>query len=156
MNATIRNHLEGRRLKAEAADDAEVLGFWKKALVARGDATNSTGSMENRLLRAYDAARLAATAIVREAGYRASGSEGHHYVTFDVARSLVREPALKNALDAMNTLRKVRHDVEYEAEGEVDEKTMAKAFRGAEQVIALGRVHLGEQRPNLQEQLSSS
>jgi hypothetical protein len=68
MNTTVQNHLDGRRLQADAADDPEVPGFWKKALVARADAANTSSSLENRLLRAYDAARLAALAIVRAAG----------------------------------------------------------------------------------------
>jgi hypothetical protein len=132
-----------------------VLGFWKKALVARADAANMTSSLENRLLRAYDAARLAAMAIVRAAGYRTRGSDGHHYVTFEVARSLVTDSDLRRALDTMNSLRKVRHEVEYESEGDVSEKTLASALKGAEQVITLGGVHLQAERPNLSKQISS-
>lgn len=148
MNTTIQKHLDGKRLQADPVDDPEVLGFWRKALVAQVDATNATVSLENRMLRAYDAARIAATAIVRAAGYRTRG-DGHHHITFDVARSLVSDVDLKRALDTMDALRKVRHDVEYEAEGEVDERTLTKALRGADQVIALGRVHLQKQRPGL-------
>jgi hypothetical protein len=70
-------------------------------------------------------------------------------VTFDVARSLVSDPDLKRALDTMNSLRKVRHEVEYEAEGDVDESAVASTIRLAEQIIASGAVHLRDQRPQL-------
>jgi hypothetical protein len=120
VNSTIQHHLEGRRLEAWPADDAEVAGFWNKALIARTDAMNASSSTDNRLLRAYDAARLAALAVVRAAGFRTRGSDSHHFVTFDVARSLVADAELRRALDAMNALRKVRHEVEYEAEGTVE------------------------------------
>jgi hypothetical protein len=32
VNTTVQNHLNAKRLQADAADDAEVVGFWKKAL----------------------------------------------------------------------------------------------------------------------------
>lgn len=146
MNTTVQYHLDARRLEAWPADDNEVLGFWRKALVARDDARNASASPDNRLLRAYDAARLAAMAVMREAGYRTRGSESHHFLTFEVARSLVGDAELRRALDAMNSLRKVRHEVEYEAEGEVDEEMVEKARGLAEQVIALGGEHLRNQR----------
>lgn len=56
---------------------------------------------------------------------------------------------LRRALDAMNSLRKVRHEVEYEAEGEVDENTLARALETSEQVIVLGAQHLRSERPQL-------
>jgi hypothetical protein len=155
MNSTVRSHLEGRRLEEHAADDEEVLGFWKKALIARTDAINATTSLENRLLRAYDAARLAATAIVRVAGYRTRRTDSHHHVTFDVARSVVADRDLRRALDGMNSLRKVRHEVEYEPEGEVDDKTLAHTLQNAEQVISLARLHLEINRADLAGRLSS-
>jgi hypothetical protein len=149
VNTTIQHHLDGRRLEAWPADDDEVLGFWKRALIARADAGNASSSPENRLLRAYDAARIAALAIIRAAGYRTRGAESHHFITFDVARSVVRDAGLRNALATMNSLRKVRHEIEYEAEGELDESTVAQAVAVAEQVISEGAQHLRAQRPNL-------
>ncbi len=76
MNTTVNNHLEARRLEVRPAADDEVAAYWEKALVAYADASNAGSSRENRLLRAYDAGRIAALAIVRAAGYRGCGARG--------------------------------------------------------------------------------
>jgi hypothetical protein len=68
VNTTVQYHLDAKRLEPWPGNDKEVLGFWRKALIAREDARNTSASPENRLLRAYDAARLAALAVMREAG----------------------------------------------------------------------------------------
>src|SRR5687767_11050597 len=93
-NTTVRRHLEGGTLEERGAADDVVAAFWGKAIVAYNDARVASSSLDNRLLRAYDAGRIAALAIVRAAGYRTKGGEGHHYVTFDVARSLVEDADL--------------------------------------------------------------
>jgi hypothetical protein len=147
MNSTVRNHLDARRLENIPAPDSEIIGFWEKALVACRDAHNASASPDNRLLRAYDAARLAASAILREAGLRSRGREGHHYVTFDTARSLVSDPALRNALDEMNSMRDVRHAVEYEADDSLDQATVDEAISSAGQVLRLGAEYLRSARP---------
>jgi hypothetical protein len=149
MNYTIENHVEARRLEPRTARDQEVLGFWAKAITALGDAVNPGSSLGNRLIRACDAGRIAAFALVRDAGYRTRGGDGHHYVTFDVARSVVSDSDLRQALVKMDSLRKVRHSVEYEAYDDVDEPAVEEACRWAEQVIELGAKHLREQRPTL-------
>lgn len=149
MNSTVQQHLEARRLEERPAADDEVLGFWRKALQAYGDARNASASLENRFLRAYDAGRIAALSIVRAAGYRAKGSESHHFVTFDVARSLVEDAGLASALNEMNGLRTLRHAVEYEPEDEMDVEPVAAAVRVAEKVINLGAKHLRGVRPSL-------
>lgn len=141
--------MEARRLEARPADDAEVIGFWRKAATALEDDRNASSSLDNRFLRAYDAGRIAALAIVRSAGYRTRGGESHHYVTFDVARSLVADAALRKALDEMNGIRTLRHAVEYESGDEMDEGTVATAVRVAERVAALGAAHLEAERPGL-------
>lgn len=149
MNPTISNHIVSRRLEERAADDAEVQGFWNKAMTALSDAANAGSSLENRLLRAYDAARLAAFAIVRSSGYRTLGTESHHFVTFEVARSLAADPGLRSALATVNGLRRVRHAVEYEACDSTDEPTVATAIQLAQQVMRLGSELIHAQRPHL-------
>jgi hypothetical protein len=110
-NTTIRRHLESGSLESRTVADEEVAAFWQKAVVAYDDARLAGSSLEARFLRAYDAGRIAAFAIVRSAGYRTRGGDGHHYVTFDVARSLVDDPDLRRALDEMSAIRSLRHDV---------------------------------------------
>jgi hypothetical protein len=87
--------------------------------------------------------------IVRCGGYRTRGGESHHYVTFDVARSLVSDPDLRHALDAMNGLRRLRHAIEYEPDDDVDESMVATAVHLAEEVILRGARHVAAERPHL-------
>lgn len=149
MNSTVQNHLEARRLEERVANDQELTGFWQKVLIAYGDAVNAGGSPANQLLRAYDAARIAAFAILRASGYRTRGGDSHHYVTFDVARSLVSDAELRHALDRMDGFRRVRHAVEYEAHDDADESTAAEAVQLARRIIFLGHQWLQTQRPQL-------
>lgn len=149
MNHTVQSHLEARRLEERPGNDTELVGFWGKVLTAYHDATNSDTSPANRVLRAYDASRICAFAIMRAGGYRTRGGDSHHFVTFDVARSLVDDGELKQALDRMSGFRRVRHAIEYEAHDDADEATVAEALQLAERVIRLGGEHLRQQRPHL-------
>jgi hypothetical protein len=146
-NTTVRRHLEGGALEERGAGDDAVAAFWRKAIVAYNDAGLASSSLDNRLLRAYDAGRIAALAIVRAAGYRTRGGDGHHYVTFDVARSLAEDADLRDALDAMNGIRTLRHDVEYEPEDDIDTDTVATAVAVAARIINGGAQHLRGVRP---------
>jgi hypothetical protein len=143
----VRRHLEGGAIEERGAGDETIVAFWRKALVAYNDARLASSSLENRLLRAYDSGRIAALAIVRSAGYRTKGGDGHHYVTFDVARSLVEDTDLRRALDEMNGIRALRHDVEYEPEDDVDAETVAKALSAAVRIINGGAQYLKTARP---------
>jgi hypothetical protein len=149
VNATIDRYRADGRLEERPAADDEVLGFWRKALEAYEDARNASSSRDNRFLRAYDACRIAAYALVRAAGYRVKSGEGHHYITFDVARSLAIEAQLATALFEANGLRTLRHEVEYDYEDEVDAEVVAKAGHVAERVINLGAKHLRAARASL-------
>lgn len=113
------------------------------------DARNASSSPDNRLLRAYDAGRIAATSIIRAGGYRVKGGEGHHFVTFDVARSLVAAAELRTAIDEMSALRTQRHALEYEPEDEVDMATVEHAIRVAATLLNAGADHLRGSRPDV-------
>jgi hypothetical protein len=84
---------------------------------------------------------------VRSAGYRTKGGEGHHYVTFDVARSLFDDPEFRKALDEMSGVRTLRHAVEYEPEHDVDPETVATAVTVAAKIINGGARHLRTLHP---------
>lgn len=148
MNTTIQNHLASRSLEERPASDNDVVTYWSKALRAFDDARQVSTSLEGRLLRAYDAGRIAALALIRAAGYRPRGAERHHYVTFDAARSIASTRELADALLGIDELRSVRHAVEYEPEDEVDAETVARAIAAARQVILLGARHLRAARPD--------
>lgn len=147
-NPTITRHIESGRAEARPAGDDEVAGFWRKALVAYADARLASASLDARLVRAYDAGRIAATAIVRAGGYRTRGGEGHHFVTFDLAGGLVADPDLRTALDTMNGLRTHRHALEYEPEDEVDGAVVEEAVSAATIIINAGAGHLRALRPS--------
>lgn len=149
MNPTLDRYLSARQLDELPAEDNEILSFWEKALSAHNDARNYSVSLHTRLLCAYDAGRLAALAIVRAAGYRPHGSERHHHVTFDVARSLAGTRELADALFEMNALRSLRHAVEYEPYTGADAEAVASAISAATQVINLGAKYLRAERVNL-------
>lgn len=148
-NATIRRYLESGMLEPRTPDDDEVSAFWRKALVAYDDARLAGSSLDNRLVRAYDAGRIAAFAIVRSAGYRTRGGEGHHYVTFDVARSLADDPDLCHALDEMSGVRAIRHAIEYEPEDDVDAEAVAVATAVAARIINGGAAQLRARHPEV-------
>ncbi len=145
---TIERHIESGRAETRPAGDDEVAAFWGKAVVAYADARLASASLDARLVRAYDAGRIAATAIVRAGGYRPRGGEGHHFVTFDLARALVTEPELRSALDAMNGLRTHRHALEYEPEDDVDQAVVEEAASAAAIIINTGADHLRVLRPD--------
>ena len=147
MNATIQNHLASRSLEVRPASDNDVVTYWSKALRAFEDARQVSTSLEGRLLRAYDAGRLAALALIRAAGYRPRGSERHHYVTFDAARSIASTRELADALLGIDELRSVRHALEYEPEDDMDAETVARAIETGGRVINLGAKHLRAARP---------
>jgi len=146
-NPTIARHVESGRAEARPAADDEVAAFWGKAVVAHADARLASASLDARLVRAYDAGRIAATAIVRAGGYRTRGGEGHHFVTFDLAGALVKDPALRSALDAMNGMRTHRHALEYEPEDDVDRAVVEEAVSAATTIINAGADHLRAMRP---------
>jgi hypothetical protein len=134
-------------LEVRPSDDDEVSAFWRKAVVAYEDSRLAGSSLDNRLVRAYDAGRIAAFAIVRSAGYRTRGGEGHHYVTFDAARGLVGDPELRHALDEMSGVRALRHAVEYEPDDDVDVETVTTAAAIAARIINGGAQHLRSRHP---------
>lgn len=144
---TILRHVEGGKAERRPADDDEVVGFWNKAIVAYGDARLAGASLDARLVRAYDADRIAATAIVRAGGYRVRGGEGHHYVTFDLARALVADAELRGAFHTMNGFRTHRHALEYEPEDEVDGAVVNDVVGTAAIIINTGADHLRGLRP---------
>jgi hypothetical protein len=65
----IQRLLQERRLEEYAATDDELVGFLRKAARGIGDAQAKI-SEEGAFLRGYEAAFLAATAAILNAGYR--------------------------------------------------------------------------------------
>ncbi len=155
MNSTIENHLAARRLEAKPAGDEEVVALWEKAAAAYLDAINLSVRYQTRFLLAYDAGRMAASALVRSAGYRPKGREGHHFVALEVARSLATVPELRDGFRQVDELRKQRHALQYEAYDDVDEAAAERAIQLATRVLALGAEHLVTTRPSLRARIQA-
>lgn len=147
MTDRLRNLIEAGRLSPEPAGDDEVAGLWANALQAFGDAAIATMSPSGRLVRAYDAGRIAAMALVRSRDLRVRAAN-HHEVTLAAARALAAAE-LARALSDLDAFRARRADAEYGWRATI---TVADAERAAEivrRVIREGARNLREHRPAL-------
>lgn len=106
------------------ADDAEVLGYWRRAAESFEDAAVPRLSPTGRFKLLYDAARQGVVAFGAAHGYRALGSGNHHQHTFAVGAALA-PGTLKSAIAALQVHRGVRHDLEYGAHRTVSESQVA-------------------------------
>lgn len=111
MTDRIEKLIAAGRLAREAAPDEEVVGVWANALQAYQDARLANMSLSGRLVRAYDAGRIAAHAIVRSHGLRVR-AVNHHEVTIAVA-ALLTEEHLAAEIRTFEGFRRLRSDIEY-------------------------------------------
>ncbi|WP_420129270.1 hypothetical protein [Longimicrobium sp.] len=110
MTDRIQNLVDAGRLSRDAAADDEIVGLWTNALQAADDAQVESVSANGRLLRAYDAGRIAAAAVVRSRDLRVRAAN-HHKLTLAVA-ALVSGPELALAFSEMDGMRRLRADLE--------------------------------------------
>lgn len=111
---TIAHLIEIRWAEPLEADDAEVLGFWRRAVESFDDASAPRVSRTGQFKHLYDAARQGVVAFNAAHGFRAKGTSDHHQHTFAVGAALAPE-GLKGAIAGMQVQRGVRHDLEYGA-----------------------------------------
>lgn len=150
--AAVGQLVRDRRLEAKPPTDDELAGYWRNALKAYQDALVTATSLEGRYERAYSAARIAATTVIRANGYRVKSAEGQHYVTFLAARHLSAETsALAEAFLEADQMRSVRHEVEYEYENALDLDTVNAALDLVERVLQESARHLRQLRPDLKQ-----
>lgn len=123
--------LADRDLSEEPAPDAEVVGFWKKAMRAYGDSRLPGISPAGAFNAGYEAALDAATALIREAGYRVKASGRHHWATFYAIQGLGDEEMEGFGFE-LDSVRGARHENVYEAE-----EDEALATRRRDQLHAL-------------------
>lgn len=112
--ASIDHLVANRWAEPLAADDAEVLGLWRRAIESFDDSTAPRLSRTGQFKQLYDAARQGVVAFNAAHGYRAKGTSDHHQHTFAAGVALAPE-TLKNAIAGMQVQRGVRHDLEYGA-----------------------------------------
>lgn len=142
MTDRLRKLIELGRLSPEPADDDEIAGLWANTLQAFGDATIEMMSPRGRLVRAYDAGRIAAMALVRSRDLRVRATN-HHEITLAAARA-ISGSELDAALSDLDAFRARRADAEYGWRSTI---TAADAERAAEIV----RIVLREGARNLRE-----
>ena len=107
------------------ADDAEVLGLWRRAVESCEDSAAPRVSRTGQFKHLYDAARQGVVAFNAAHGFRAKGTTDHHQHTFAVGVALAPE-SLRNAVAGMQVQRGVRHDLEYGAHRMVGEEEIGR------------------------------
>lgn len=145
--------LASGELREEVASDDEVAQWWRKATQAYSDGKHSTVSPDGSIRSLYAAARLAATCIVREAGYQVDSGD-HQFKNFLVASYVVAEDELRTLLaDANAELRRTRKDVEYGFEEFVDTEALEESRTLVADLLNLAADHLRDARPEIKRRI---
>lgn len=151
MADRIQNLVDAGRLAREPAPDDEVAGLWANAVQALCDAEVGSVSANGRLVRAYDAGRIAAAAIVRSRALRVRAAN-HHETTLAVA-ALVSGAELAWAFSELDGLRRLRTELEYGWQAGASEEDVARAVGVVRRIVRQGAAELMDHNPALQGRL---
>jgi hypothetical protein len=152
MTDRIQNLVDSGRLSREPASDDEIAGLWANAVQAFGDSQVESVSANGRLLRAYDAGRIAAAAVVRSRNLRVRAAN-HHELTLAVA-ALVSGSELALAFNEMDGMRRLRTDLEYGWRAGAADVDVHRALNVVRRILHGGSVELVASRPSLSGRLS--
>jgi hypothetical protein len=152
MTDRIQNLVDAGRLAREPAPDDELAGLWANAVQAFHDASVESMSANGRLLRAYDAGRIAAAAIVRSRDLRVRAAN-HHELTLAVA-ALVSGADLTRAFSEMDGLRRLRADLEYGWQAGASDADVQRALDVVRRILRGGSAELASRRPSLSARLA--
>jgi hypothetical protein len=146
----IRRLLADRDLEELAAADEEVAAYWRKALRAYGDSLVPGLSPQGAFNAAYEAALDAATALVREAGYRVQSRSRHHWAAFYALQGL-GDAELEGFGAELDASRSGRHQNVYEPEddGALAEQRRDQLHRKLARFLPIAYRLLAERRPAL-------
>ena len=147
MTDRIQNLVDAGRLARVPAPDDEVAGLWANALQAYADARVAALSANGRLVRAYDAGRIAASAVVRSRGLRVRATN-HHEVTIAVA-ALVGGELLATALREFEALRTLRSGIEYGWGAGASGQDVERAVGVVGRILEHGARDLQQNRPEI-------
>jgi len=151
--ARLQTLLASGELREEEASDDEVAQWWQKAVQAYSDGKHSSVSPDGSIRSLYAAARLAATCMVREAGYRVNSGD-HHFQTFLVAGYVAAEDELRDLLaDANAELRRTRRDVEYGFDELVDIAVVDEGRALVASLLNRAANHLRGARPAIKQRI---
>jgi hypothetical protein len=109
--------LVGRHVAAEPTDKQEIDELHSKTILQLKDAQVSGISAQGRYEFAYNAARLAATVVIRACGYRVVSRSGHHYYTFKALETA--DPAFARIAANFDAARSKRNDFSYDSPCEI-------------------------------------
>ncbi|HEX8246068.1 MAG TPA: HEPN domain-containing protein [Longimicrobium sp.] len=152
MTDRIDNLLSAGMAARQPASDEEIVGVWKNAVKAYGDARLAEASSDGRVVRAYDSARLASHGLVRSRDLKARG-QNHHEITLTLA-AIIGGEEFERALREVNELRKIRNTLEYGWE-EASRRDAERAVATVEKLLGLAAENLRAHRPDLAERISS-
>jgi hypothetical protein len=147
MTDRVQSLIDAGRLARESVEDAEVAGLWANAREAFGDAHAAGLSAAGRLLRAYDAGRMAALAIVRAHDLRVRAMN-HHETAIAVAGVLGGDE-LDVTLGDLDRYRQLRHHLEYGWDRRASEADVSKVLLIVRRILQEGARRLVERRPGL-------
>lgn len=147
MTDRIQSLVDAGRLSRELASDDEIAGLWANAVQAFGDALVDGVSANGRLLRAYDAGRIAAAAVVRSRDLRVRAAN-HHELTLAVA-ALVSGHELALAFNEMDGMRRLRTDLEYGWQAGASDADVHRALDVVRRILRRGSAELAVSRPSL-------
>lgn len=153
MNDRIPNLIDAGRLAREPAPDDEVVGLRTNAVQAYRDALVESVSTNGRLVRAYDAGRIAATALVRVHDLRVRAAN-HHELTLAVA-ALLSGPDLARAVSELDGMRRLRADPEYGWQAGASEKDVGRALDVVGRILSYGAAELATRRAFVRQRLAS-
>lgn len=149
--AKIRVLLEGHKLEEVQFTDDQVVGLWSKAIEAYTDSFARPRSWNGQFRDLYEGGRLAATALVAAAGYRAKGPDHHRSVI--VAAAELSPETVADAFYAVEGARGNRHDTNYGSADVVDEADVAEIRAAVEVLMSRGAKHLRALRPDAKQRI---
>jgi hypothetical protein len=148
----IRSFIEARWLDEHSAPDDEVAGLWLRALGAFADAHVQATTEEARVIRAYDAGRFAATAVVRAHNLRIR-AQNHHEVVIRSA-GVLGGAELQRSLNAFERLKGMRAKAEYGWENSPYALPLSHGLELVRRILDLTALELRTERPGIAERIT--
>jgi hypothetical protein len=120
VSAEIDRLVQERSLVREPFDDAQVAGYWSKAVASFTSAQAQGLASDNAFQVAYTAGLQATLAVLAAHGLRVR-SAANHYTAFHAAQNLGAD--LRDHARRLDALRNARHQSMYEPDHDEEEMT---------------------------------
>jgi hypothetical protein len=145
---SLESYRQNGWLNAHKSSPDEIKGLLGVADTKVSDCRKAKDlSADSRLLLAYNAILISATAVLAAAGYRAARGGSEHYHTIQALEFTI-DPE-KKLLQRIDTLRKKRNQSAYEVSGSVSDGEAAHSFSLALQVRGEAEKWIRTHRPEL-------